>query len=191
MRLCGKQHVAACGGHCRLHLAAASRLESLADSRRCVVHAMLLPISSTFAGLRCSIGAPCGLGRVCGRWSNACWSLVCHLPKKKLGSRLLDAAIGSRMSDANGAELGVAGIASVLPPSYVDFKDLIRSEMTAVKAKMAELRKLHGQVRGVSHDTPAECGTQRDGLYAACDRQPLRQLLMGRPNTPARAAWAS
>ena len=51
------------------------------------------------------------------------------------------------MSDANGAELGVAGVASVLPPSYVDFKDLIRAEMTAVKAKMAELRKLHGQVR--------------------------------------------
>ncbi len=50
------------------------------------------------------------------------------------------------MSDANGAELGVAGVASVLPPSYVDFKDLIRSEMTAVKAKMTELRKLHGQV---------------------------------------------
>ena len=51
------------------------------------------------------------------------------------------------MSDANGAELGVAGVASVLPPSYVDFKDLIRAEMTGVKAKMAELRKLHGQVR--------------------------------------------
>ena len=72
-----------------------------------------------------------------------------HSPDRKraCGSRLLDAAIGSRMSDANGAELGVAGVASVLPPSYVDFKDLIRSEMTAVKAKMAELRKLHGQVR--------------------------------------------
>ena len=51
------------------------------------------------------------------------------------------------MSDANGAELGVAGVASTLPPGYVDFKDLIRAEMTAVKAKMAELRKLHGQVR--------------------------------------------
>jgi hypothetical protein len=51
------------------------------------------------------------------------------------------------MSDANSAELGVAGVGSVLPPSYVDFKDLIRAEMTAVKAKMAELRKLHGQVR--------------------------------------------
>ncbi len=60
---------------------------------------------------------------------------------------MLDAAIGSRMSDANSAELGVAGVGSVLPPSYVDFKDLIRAEMTAVKAKMAELRKLHGQVR--------------------------------------------
>ena len=87
--------------------------------------------------------------------------------------RLLDAAIGSRMSDANGAELGVAGVAAVLPPSYVDFKDLIRSEMTAVKAKMAELRKLHGQVRAWSHGPSVTSDTRGKGLralmlHAAC-----------------------
>lgn len=44
--------------------------------------------------------------------------------------------------------MGMAGVAGVLPPSYVDFKELIRAEMLGVKAKMAELRKLHGQVGG-------------------------------------------
>ncbi len=61
--------------------------------------------------------------------------------------RLLDAAIGSHVQNgANAAEMGLAGAAGVLPPQYVNFKETTRSEMLEIKAKMGELRKLHGQV---------------------------------------------
>ena len=61
--------------------------------------------------------------------------------------RLLDKAIGSHVQNgASAAEMGLAGPAGALPPQYVDFKELTRSQMLGIKAKMGELRKLHGQV---------------------------------------------
>lgn len=61
--------------------------------------------------------------------------------------RLLDKAIGSHVQNgASAAEMGLAGAAGPLPPQYVDFKELTRSQMLGIKAKMGELRKLHGQV---------------------------------------------
>ena len=78
--------------------------------------------------------------------------------------RLLDGtALGSH-SDSSAAEMGVAGVAGVLPPSYVDFKEAIRAEMTGVKAKMGELRKLHGQASAVGEPPQGSgCGAQGFG----------------------------
>lgn len=90
--------------------------------------------------------------------------------------RLLDSAIGSRMSDSSAAEMGIAGVGSVLPPSYVDFKELIRAEMVGVKAKMGQLRKLHGQVccdavhRGRSQVVPLEIMSRRFGCTGYIDQ---------------------
>lgn len=41
--------------------------------------------------------------------------------------------------------MSTAGIAAVLPPQYVDFKEEIRVEMSAIKRKMEELKGLHGR----------------------------------------------
>ena len=66
--------------------------------------------------------------------------------------RLLDKAIGSHVQNgASAAEMGLAGAAGALPPQYVDFKELTRSQMLGIKAKMGELRKLHGQVGCSAH----------------------------------------
>ena len=67
--------------------------------------------------------------------------------------RLLDAALSSTAENgASAAELGSAGVASALPPRYVDFKEAIRSEMLAIKAKMGELRGLHGKAALTTFD---------------------------------------
>ena len=55
-------------------------------------------------------------------------------------SRLLEAALASTADGASAAELGAAGVASALPPRYVDFKEAIRTEMFAVRQKMGELQ---------------------------------------------------
>jgi syntaxin 16 len=71
----------------------------------------------------------------------------------KDASRLLDKAIGSHVQNgASAAEMGLAGAAGALPPQYVDFKELTRSQMLGIKAKMGELRKLHGQAALTSFD---------------------------------------
>lgn len=68
-------------------------------------------------------------------------------------SRLLDAAIGSHAANGSSlAEQGLAGVAGVLPPDYVSFKESTRAEMLEIKAKMGELRKLHGQAALTSFD---------------------------------------
>jgi syntaxin 16 len=43
-------------------------------------------------------------------------------------------------------------VASALPPRYVDFKEAIRTEMLAIKAKMGELRGLHGKAALTTFD---------------------------------------
>jgi hypothetical protein len=69
---------------------------------------------------------------------------ACQLP---MPPRLLDKAIGSHVQNgASAAEMGLAGAAGALPPQYVDFKEATRRQMLGIKAKMGELRKLHGQV---------------------------------------------
>lgn len=74
-----------------------------------------------------------------------CTGAVLHL--RNVSCRLLDAAIGSHVQNgSSAAEMGLAGTAGVLPPQYVNFKESTRSEMLEIKAKMGELRKLHGQV---------------------------------------------
>ncbi|KAK9816913.1 hypothetical protein WJX72_007014 [[Myrmecia] bisecta] len=66
---------------------------------------------------------------------------------------LLAAAIASTVENgASAAELGSAGVASMLPPQYVDFKEAIRSEMFTIKQKMQELRQIHGRATLTSFD---------------------------------------
>ena len=60
--------------------------------------------------------------------------------------RLLEAALGSHV-DPDAAEQGLAGAAGVVPPQYVRLKEAARVQALEIKAKMGELRKLHGQVR--------------------------------------------
>lgn len=55
-------------------------------------------------------------------------------------SRLLEAALASTADGASAAELGAAGVASALPPRYVDFKEATRTEMCAIRQKMGELQ---------------------------------------------------
>ena len=81
--------------------------------------------------------------------------------------RLLEAALASTANDGgSAAELGSAGVASALPPRYVDFKEAIRSEMTSIKQKMGDLRALHGKAALTtfddtnSHDMDIEVLTQ-------------------------------
>lgn len=61
--------------------------------------------------------------------------------------KLLAAALASH--DENGHAVvevpGIAGIAAVLPPQYVDFKEGIRVEMSAIKRKMDELKNVHSR----------------------------------------------
>lgn len=94
--------------------------------------------------------------------------------------RLLDAAIGSHVQNgANAAEMGLAGAAGVLPPQYVNFKETTRSEMLEIKAKMGELRKLHGQVGlCVFQGAPAACRSriQARGCSTANGTQLLRPI---------------
>ncbi len=66
--------------------------------------------------------------------------------------RLLDAALSSSAENGSAAEMGSAGVASALPPRYVDFKEAIRSEMLTIKQKMGELRALHGKAALTSFD---------------------------------------
>ena len=66
--------------------------------------------------------------------------------------RLLDAALSSSAENGSAAELGSAGVASALPPRYVEFKEAIRSEMLTIKQKMGELRALHGKAALTSFD---------------------------------------
>ena len=66
--------------------------------------------------------------------------------------RLLDAALASSAENGSAAELGSAGIASALPPRYVDFKEAIRTEMLTIKQKMNDLRSLHGKAALTSFD---------------------------------------
>jgi hypothetical protein len=61
--------------------------------------------------------------------------------------RLLD-----NLDNGNAAEMGAAGVASMLPPLYVDFKERIRTEMFAIKEKMNELRKLHSKATLITFD---------------------------------------
>ena len=83
--------------------------------------------------------------------------------------RLLEAALASSTEnggDGNAAELGSAGVASALPPRYVDFKEAIRREMVAIRQKMGELRGLHGRAAlttfddGAGHEVEIEVLTQ-------------------------------
>ncbi|CAL8467772.1 g7310 [Coccomyxa elongata] len=81
--------------------------------------------------------------------------------------RLLEAALASTADEGgSAAELGSAGVASALPPRYVDFKEAIRSEMTSIKQKMGDLRALHGKAALTtfddtnSHDMDIEVLTQ-------------------------------
>ena len=52
----------------------------------------------------------------------------------------MEAALASTADGASAAELGAAGVASALPPRYVDFKEAIRTEMFAIRQKMGELQ---------------------------------------------------
>ena len=51
----------------------------------------------------------------------------------------------------------MVGAAGALSPQYVDFKESARRDMQEIKAKMGELRKLHGQVLhfSLAHRTAA------------------------------------
>lgn len=66
--------------------------------------------------------------------------------------RLLEAALASTVDNGKAAELGSAGVASALPPRYVDFKEAIRSEMLSIKQKMNDLRALHGKAALTTFD---------------------------------------
>ena len=66
--------------------------------------------------------------------------------------RLLEAALASTVDNGSAAELGSAGVASALPPRYVDFKEAIRSEMLSIKQKMNDLRALHGKAALTTFD---------------------------------------
>lgn len=60
--------------------------------------------------------------------------------------RLLAAALGSSDDQHHaGLDMGSAGVAAVLPPQYVDFKEEIRVEMGAIRRKMDELKGLHSR----------------------------------------------
>lgn len=48
--------------------------------------------------------------------------------------------------DPDAAEQGLAGPAGVVPPQYVQLKEAARLQALEIKAKMGELRRLHGQV---------------------------------------------
>lgn len=48
--------------------------------------------------------------------------------------------------DPDVAEQGLAGPAGVVPPQYVQLKEAARLQAQEIKAKMGELRRLHGQV---------------------------------------------
>ena len=90
--------------------------------------------------------------------------------------RLLDKAIGSHVQNgASAAEMGLAGAAGALPPQYVDFKELTRSQMLGIKAKMGELRKLHGQVgrAALVHDASgSRAGSWQLAPVAVCSNVP-------------------
>jgi len=64
----------------------------------------------------------------------------------------LDTALPSSTENGSAAELGSAGVASALPPRYVEFKEAIRTEMLTIKQKMGDLRALHGKAALTSFD---------------------------------------
>ena len=64
----------------------------------------------------------------------------------------MDTALPSSAENGSAAELGSAGVASALPPRYVDFKEAIRTEMLTIKQKMGDLRALHGKAALTSFD---------------------------------------
>mmetsp|Transcript_18453 Transcript_18453/g.55686 ORF Transcript_18453/g.55686 Transcript_18453/m.55686 type:complete len:315 (+) Transcript_18453:298-1242(+) len=66
-------------------------------------------------------------------------------------SRLLEAALGSHV-DPDAAEQGLAGPAGVVPPQYVQLKEAARLQALEIKAKMGELRRLHGQAALTTFD---------------------------------------
>lgn len=91
---------------------------------------------------------------------------MCWRCRRRGTGRLLEAALASTAENGNAAELGSAGVASALPPRYVDFKEAIRAEMVAIRQKMGELRGLHGRAAlttfddGAGHELEIEVLTQ-------------------------------
>lgn len=67
-------------------------------------------------------------------------------------SRLLDGGSRSHLDDPDAAEKGLGGIQSAIAPRYVQFKESARVQMLEIRAKMGELRKLHGQATLTSFD---------------------------------------
>ena len=100
--------------------------------------------------------------------------------------RLLEAALGSTAENGGGggnaAELGSAGVASALPPRYVDFKEAIRGEMVAIRQKMGELRGLHGRAALTTFDEEVWGWHTASGSDPRCLVPLMMLLMMRRPH---------
>jgi len=80
------------------------------------------------------------------------------------------------LSDHERVEAGLAGIASVVPPQYVDFRDEVRKDMQSIKDRMAELRSLHSRASlskfddGRDDEIAVEVATQQvTKLFRKCE----------------------
>ena len=112
--------------------------------------------------------------------------------------RLMATALGASLD----AEAGLAGVAAALPPQYVDFKEQIRLEMAAIKAKMGELRALHGKASlskfddtgddevqaGAAEEAGGRAGGRaaQDGAAALCGGDWLRSAAAFSRHGPSR-----